>query len=466
MKKILIVCSLFSCLRVFGQDAPYSTAQLKADLEFLHAALKKSHPGLYSYSTKEEIDAQFNSLAAQLPATMSGLEFYEYLTPLCAKIKDGHTLFNPAETVTAYHNENSRFFPFKIHWDGIKMFVALNYAATDEIDNGAEIVAINETPAFEIIEYCLLRMMRDGESPAYPIWVLNNWFNEYYSYFYGHPTEFAIHYRLGKGPIQTKTIQALSKKSIFENRSKRYPDQAFSRTADQKEGNGLVLKIDRELKYAILTIKDFDNTILEETYKQPFKKTIEQYFSQIEAGGVTKLILDLRNNQGGDVENGRLLLSWLMNVPFQLVAGYAKVNEPGETTEAKRNKPCKGPEMGVFQPKSRAFKGELYVLINGGSFSNSGMVGAALQFYKRGLLIGEETGGNQHLLCGNEEILLLPNTRISVAIPTLQYQIRKADKLSGHGVIPDIVIKPSIRELIKGGDEILNHALKLVSFGK
>jgi len=398
---------------------------------------------------------------------MNGLDFYEYLTPLCATIKDGHTLFFPAETVAAYHNQNSRFFPFKIHWDGIKMFVVLNYAENDEIENGAEIVAINETTSFEIVEYCLARMMRDGESPAYPIWVLNNWFNEYYSYFYGHPAEFAIHYRLGKDPIQAKTIQALSKKSIFENRAKRYPHRTFSRTEDQKEGNGLVLKIDQELKYAVLTIKDFDNVILESIYKQPFKKTIEQYFLQMEIAGVTKLILDLRNNQGGDIENGHFLLSWLMNAPFQLVEGYSKVYEPEETTEVKRDKSCKEPKMGVFQPKSRAFKGDLYVLINGGSFSNSGIVSSALQFYKRGLLIGEETGGNQHVLCGNEKNFLLPNTEISITIPMLQFRIREADKNTrGHGVIPDIAIKPSIRELIKGGDEILNHALKLVSFGK
>lgn len=462
IKKCLSLLLLFAFLHAYGQHERLSIKEMKADIRFLKSALEESHPNLYYYSPKSAINACFDSLNSQLDTSMSDLEFYRYITPLCSYIKDGHTIFLPGARTTDYYNENAPFFPFKIYWTGEKMYVELNYTTRDEIENGAEILSINRVPAGEIMQTCLSRMMRDGENQTYPIWVLNNWFNEYYSYFYGHPASFFIEYRRDDGSIQTKTVKGISKQEIFDNRAKRYPDRTFSRTYHQKEGSGILLEIDKEKNFALLTIKDFENEILNKTYHQHFFKTIKHYFDRIQESGVGNLILDIRNNQGGDIENGQYLLSYLMSKPFRLVDSYSRVVHSAEELETNRNKPSRGPSQGVFKPKSDAFKGNLYLLVNGGSFSNSGIVTSAIRAEKRGTIIGEETGGNERLINGDAKGIILPNSKITVDIPTLEFQIREKSKNTGHGIVPDVLIKPTIHEMMKGRDEILEYAIGLI----
>lgn len=458
--RLLLLLSSLSPIQ--AQERSFSCPQLQADLAHLQAALTHYQPNLYLYTAKADYDRFFDSLNRQLPENMDDLAFYAYLTPVCGKIMDGHTLFYPNANTTAYHNAHSRFFPFKIYWDGSKMYIELNFSATDEIENGAEILRINGIPAEQVMRFCIARMMRDGHNENYPIWVLNNWFNEYYSYFYGHPDTFEIQYRDDTGREQTRIVKALSKTAIWDNRKARYPNRVFTRSFDVKKGDGITLKIDTATKTAILTIKDFDKGILKKAYGQSFKKTIKNYMAQINQSGSTNLILDLRNNQGGDLEHGKYLLSYLLREPFTAIEGYAKVAHPEESNETKRNQATKGAALGTVQPKADAFKGNLYLLVNGGSFSNSGIVSSAIQHYKRGTILGEETGGNRCVLSADEKTVTLPNTGVQIYVPKLQFNIREKAQNNGHGVVPDFRIQPNIRQLMEGKDEVLGYVLGLV----
>lgn len=439
-----------------------SASQVREDVAFLRAGLEKWHPNLYLYSGKTEVDTFFDRLYRTLPETMTEREAYGLIATAGSVIRDGHTLFFPSEASTGYHNMHDGFFPFKTWWNGKSLYVALNYSKTQVIPDGAEIISINGVAAAGIMDFCLKGMMHDGENRSYPVWVLNNWFMEYYSYFYGHPDSFAITYLLPDGTIDSKTVKALTKQEIFANREKNYPHIKFGR----KEKDGLLLEINKELKTSILTIKDFHNDILKKEYKQNFKKTINRYFNLIGKSGSEYLILDIRNNQGGAVRYGKILLSHLMNTPFRLVEAYYKVNRSAAADPGKRIKKCNGPATRTFRPRSDAFRGKLYILVNGGSFSNSGIVASALEHYGRGVFIGEETGGNKHVLCGSVKYIKLPNTGINVEIPTLRFVIRDQQKNMGHGLIPEHLVRPDIEDIIQNKDVVKEYALGLIRADK
>jgi len=460
---LTLLLALFCVLKTNGQETVYSREQIKEDIQFLQVNLLDKQPNLYVYSSKALIDSFFDSLYNHLPASMTELETYQYITPICAKIKDGHTLLFPSEATLAFHNTHSLYFPFKMYWNGEKMYVELNYATDDELPPGAEILNINGVPVKTVMADCLNRMMRDGHNRSYPVWVLNNWFNEYYSYFYGHPTEFSIDYQLNGGLQQTKTVKALSKANIFANRKDRYPKATFSRDFNPLPGTGITLHIDSSLSLAVLTIKTFDKAVLKNTYGQSFKSTIKPYFEKINTANVNNLVLDLRNNQGGDIRNGQYLLQYLMNKPFQLVSGYYKVRNPQAATEAQRNTRCGGNSMGTFQPLDQAFQGQLFVLINGGSFSNSAIVSSALKFYGRGIFIGEESGGNKNVIDGYEKNMVLPHTKIRIALPTRQFDLRERDKNTGQGILPDVAIQPTIDDLIAGKDRAMEQVIRMIN---
>ena len=77
----------------------------------------------------------------------------------------------------------------------------------------------------------------------------------------------------------------------------------------------------------------------------------------------------------------------ILGAPFYYTIGYLKVRKEGEkylySTRFSKQKP----------PKPNNFKGKVYVLINGGSFSASSIISSNLKSTKRAIFVGEETGG-------------------------------------------------------------------------
>ena len=83
-------------------------------------------------------------------------------------------------------------------------------------------------------------------------------------------------------------------------------------------------------------------------------------------------------------------------------------------------------------------------MINGGSFSNSGIVAAALKKYKRAVFVGEETGGNNMVIAGFSKDDELPNTKVHIEIPTKQFLLDASLPLSARGTMPDFPIDQSL----------------------
>jgi C-terminal processing protease CtpA/Prc len=111
--------------------------------------------------------------------------------------------------------------------------------------------------------------------------------------------------------------------------------------------------------------------------------------------------------------------------------------------------------MSVIQPQpdSIRFTGNVYVLINHLSFSNSTSVAGIIKDHRLGELIGEETpdfvsgyGASQHFI--------LPNTQIAVTFPKA-----KGGDAAPHSVKPDYKVEDNTSD---GKDEILEYTLDLI----
>jgi hypothetical protein len=414
----------------------FSVRELQTDFQFLRTKLEKTHPNLYLYTPKTEFNLFFDSLYKSIEIPLTEMEFYNLTTLLNSKIKDGHTMLLPSEKATNYFNQNGKFFPFYIVIANGKLYVNMNCSADTSLKEGAEILSINGIGTANIMNQLLTRQIHDGNNQTYPIWILTNYFKEYFSFSFGHPTTFSMTYKMGNTDQQTTTINALSKDSIRFYKQAKYSN----RISTTKEKQGLVLEIQKQLSIATLTIKSFDNDILNTEYKQDFKSTIEKMFIQIRNNHVCNLILDIRNNQGGDFESGRLLLSYLLQQP---------INYLDNSKEYRRLTPIKN-----------NYNGNLYVLINGGTFSNSGIVSSYLELTKRGIFIGEETAGNKNIISGDPTDLVLPNTKIISEISTKKYVIRNNPN-DGHGVVPSYYITSTIDK-----DTTKEFVLSLISKNK
>lgn len=132
------------------------------------------------------------------------------------------------------------------------------------------------------------------------------------------------------------------------------------------------------------------------------EEELETALGELRSSGATSLILDLRDNPGGIVE--------------QAVRVTEKFLERGQTVVSQR---------GRFRIDNRTWKSRnraveklpLVVLVNEGSASASEIVAGALQDYDRALIVGENTFGKGLV----QSVLTLPNGAGGLALTTARY---------------------------------------------
>ncbi|MFN8284770.1 MAG: S41 family peptidase [Chitinophagales bacterium] len=462
-----IVCFMLSAQMLFAQtDTSIATQQfdvaaLKEDFNTWRTALEKTHANLYLYNSKERMDVIFDSIYNNIKQPMTAIEFYGYITPLVAIIKDGHNYIHPNDALVEYYNKNELFFPFHVFYStGKKLYIDMNLSGDSTIALGAEILSINSISVEKIWNELIRRQPRDGYNETYPTWILNNWFREYYSYVFGHPAKFDLEIKTPENTIIKKEVAALPKEMITAARKKKYPERKMVNENDK----AIYVQFLDSDKTAVLDIKTFSEKMKKE-YKQSFKKTITEFFEQVKNKQTQNLILDLRNNQGGAAEYGIHLVSYLLDKPFIFTKAYFAVNKLAASNTDNRLRNVKNGLIDLQKPNKNNFNGNLYVLINGGSFSCSGMVCAALEVAKRAVFIGEEAGGNKSVLTSLFSLktkTTLPNTKIICDKPDYRTILTDLSKNDGHGVFPNYLLQPTITDIIKNDDVVLDYALKMI----
>lgn len=163
---------------------------------------------------------------------------------------------------------------------------------------------------------------------------------------------------------------------------------------------------------------------------------VRRLLEQLQAEQVDGIVLDLRDNGGGSLQEATLLLGMLLPAGPLVQVRYAN----GEVNILTDN------------DRSVLYSGPLAVVVNRMSASASEIVAAALQDYRRGIIIGETTFGK-----GTVQTLQTL-TRGQLKITQAKFY-RVTGKSTQHaGVEPDILY-PSLHDPSRIGECTLPHAL-------
>jgi len=165
--------------------------------------------------------------------------------------------------------------------------------------------------------------------------------------------------------------------------------------------------------------------------------TIDKVLAAIDTADQHGLILDLRGNTGGLISQERRLMSRLL--PARSVLGSARSSSGIESWRAS-----------IF---SAHYQGPLIVLIGPRSASAAEVVAAAVQGNHRGLLIGRTTNGSVLLA----QRFPLPDGG-SVLVPASDFMTPDGRRIEGAGVLPDIEIMPTLKDIRAGHDLVLERA--------
>ncbi len=107
-----------------------------------------------------------------------------------------------------------------------------------------------------------------------------------------------------------------------------------------------------------------------------------------------------------------------------------------------------------------SFKGKVYVLINGMSFSASSIISSNLKGSKRATFVGEETGGAYNgTVAGFMPLVKLPNSELKIRIGLMLIAPHYKTEINGRGIFPDVPITPTLQDRIKGNDPEMDWIL-------
>jgi carboxyl-terminal processing protease len=139
-------------------------------------------------------------------------------------------------------------------------------------------------------------------------------------------------------------------------------------------------------------------------------------------GGLKGLILDLRNNPGG-------LLDQAVKISDRFIDTGLIVSMEGRREEQKMKFYGRSPGTAAAYP--------LVVLINSGSASGAEIVAGAIQDHNRGLLLGTQTFGK-----GSVQTIFPLKDGSGLRLTTARYYTPSGRSIQAKGITPDIVVKP------------------------
>ena len=475
--------------------------QLKSDLALLREALEEAHAGLYRWTSKRDMDAEFARAEANLSQPTTILEFRSVLLRVVAAIKCGHTLFNnySGDEISAVLNA-ARLFPLALQFEANRAVVVLNQGQDERAKPGMEVLAINGEPLETILQSIIPYVSHDGYIPTNRRYVLGvSWgfhrqwspgrtgFSEAYRLYIGNPATFATTLR---EPRSRKTV-------TLELPGVTNAEAAVN--AERNPVNRAVLKGMRILQalgetQSIRYLDGESTAILRLPGFRRFGDFLAASFAELSRRGTKNLIIDLRGNSGGRDDSVPLLFSYLAAQEFRV---YERIHmTPYQPTFRQYTDndftPAAGfpefsPDSGflkpdpdggwllterksgnhTYQPADNRFQGAVYILIDGGSFSATADFAATAAFHQRATFIGEETGGVAEGNNSGVEIgLTLPESHLHLGIPIYAY-VNAVDKGNhGRGTIPAHIVTQRIDYLARGRDTALELARALIRAAK
>jgi carboxyl-terminal processing protease len=171
------------------------------------------------------------------------------------------------------------------------------------------------------------------------------------------------------------------------------------------------------------------------------QKAIRDIYEERKGAAPKGIILDLRNNPGGLVDQA-------VYVSDAFLKQGAVVLTRGRNEEEATRYDAKPDDL-----DAKLADVPLIVLINGGSASAAEIVAGALQDHKRATLIGTRSFGK-----GSVQSIIHLGANGGIRLTTARYYTPSNRSIQAAGIAPDIVIKENVPAEFAGRDEILGEA--------
>lgn len=467
----------FSLSGVARAQQPQLLAQdvLRADFDELYARLARVHFDLFAHRSRADHDLIHARLREQLSSPMAFDEAVRLFQRFVAFGRVAHSRIDAAgDAFRAFRKAGGGAFPLTLRIKDDRAFVMANASGEPEIAPGDEVLAIEGEETMALIDGLWSEISADTR---YMFHSMVEW-----------EMPRLLWQRFGDRPAYRLRVArkgSAAKELLVRTRSRAEMDAAATQMPmlDPAALDRTYRLIDRDLGYfrpgpfyaAENPEAMYDNAA--------FIRLVDAAFGHFLDSGVTRLIIDLRDNPGGDNSFSDHLVAWFADRPFRFASAF-RIRVTAETvaSNAARLSVAGNDPTGISAELARAyagatdgqiidfpiplvqpragcrFRGKVFVLINRHSYSNAVSAASLIQDYGFGTVMGEETS-DLATTYGAMESLTLPRTGIVVGYPKARI-IRASGDLTGRGVVPDAPIDTPVVET--PDDPVLQKAISLV----
>ena len=409
-------------------DTKYAASAMKADFNQLLAQIKNNHPALYDFTGRDEYQEIVKQQFEKIRDSATVTDFYKILLPLVVKIGCGHSQLWLPQRV--WNDSAVGFLPLRLFIEKRKVYIVRNLSTDTSVKISAEVLGINGKMIPDLLDTMNSFISTDGDNLSAKRDYLNtSWFNGLLAIALDFPKEYLVDTRPTTGdPVHQLKLPALNLQTY--NRVEAWPSSTPKFLIDSTNNTG------------VLTIRSFS------FYDSVagFRHFIDSFFTKVKQQHIHSVILDLRDDNGGDPFCSAYLLAFLAKAPViyysESYEGYAELAKP-------------------MPLAANRFEGNLYTLINGNCFSSTGHLCALLKYYHIGKFIGSETDGT-YTCNDNSAVITLNNTGLQLRIARNSYSVAVKGIPRFRGIPPDYPVETMLEDRIEGRDAVKLFALALI----
>jgi Peptidase family S41 len=474
----------------FSPNKKYSLQQVQKDYSLYRDILQEHHPSLYWYTSKDSMDYYFNYGQQHLKDSMTEPEFRKVLNYVTAKINCGHTSVRSSKAWSKYIDTArlGKMFPLSLKIWKDTMVVTTNLNRKDSVlKRGTVITKINGKAEQALADTLFDYISTDGYNLTHKYQTLSNrgFFGSLYTSLFGLSEKYTIEYLDAAGQIKNTTVPVYNPAMDSVNRAairpiSNIPQPSRMERKQQELNNVRLLKIDSVNHTAMMDLSSFG-----EGYG--LRRFFRNSFRALKQNKIGHLIIDVRNNGGGEVTNSMLISRYLVSQKFKICDSLYAVKKRSAyqqyirhhfwnklflTVFTKKKKDGNYHfgyfERHYFKPqKKNHYNGKVYILTGGNSFSATTLFVSSVIKQDNVTVVGEETGGGAY---GNSAWLIpnvtLPETGVRFRLPLFRLVIDKNYPKTGRGVQPEVESKPTVEAIRRSADFKLDKAMELIKKDK
>lgn len=438
--------------------------KLNADLNYFQEAIESSHPNVFQYIRKSDLDSLFVKSHFKITDSLSYTELEKKIRTILSQIGCVHTY------IVKPKRKQNKIFPLCFHAINDELYVTKDFNDKLDVTKKYKVLAINGNKSKYIIKTMTDYRSSDGYNKSFKYQLINSssWFNMMYEFYFDSDSIKMI--TLVDSMLDSIKVvcRMLDTTPVKDKKGIDY---------DTHFGDYTKIKYFEE-KVALLKISSFSGLpiigkmINDNHYKKALK--------EIEDKNIQTIIIDLRDNTGGDAMSGYRFVSHFINEKHKVLIQHNKGNTfkyatlkskiglvlnailgnlfSGRTPQFKDGK-----SYVSIKPKSKIFSGDVYVLTNGLTLSTASNVTSIFKYKTNAIIAGEETGGGEKTLNAYSfPKIKLPNSKIEIQIP--QYNIDlNMDGTVGSGVAPDIKLTNNFQNMISEDNWMLNKLIQIIN---